>query len=96
MDFLILVYNGKSNAIVVMSQRTDFNGPGQTNVKIDVLEIHSKYVVDQTHCLSTRPRVSMKLPASMSLSAIVQYHFTVFIVRSMTYHDLVLKNSDSK
>ena len=45
--FRTLDLNGKLSVTVVLNQRKDFNGPGQTSVKIDVRVTLVKSAVDQ-------------------------------------------------
>ena len=47
-DFIILVFNGKLNAIAETSRSMVFNGHGMPDVTIDVQEIQIKYAEDQT------------------------------------------------
>ena len=59
-DMIMLASNGISNAIVETNQRVDSIGPGWINVMKNVPEIRNKFVEDQVHCPSIRPRVSVK------------------------------------
>ena len=62
-DFVIPVFNGKSNAIVETSHYMDFNGLGSANVTKDVQEIQIKFAEDHTPCLYIRLGVITKLTA---------------------------------